>query len=346
MKNLIKRITAVSICVLMLFPMLLIGAFAAVSENEGMDAIRAQWSRSEGPNKDGYNIDYSYFSPIANGASEEQEYPLLVILPGFGESTYEGEELTANEFPLWSSAEYQEKFHNGGAYIMIARAPAEPVVNWNSSLPIPALKAAIDDFCSKNPNVDAKRIYAMGWSYGASGAIRLTANYKNFIAALLVFAPVYTIRDNDAYALRNRPVWMFGCKKDTISIFDLYVKTSWNSLLDNSLDSSKIRLTTTETAPNTSGMLYHKVWDLALKDMTDNGGCTGVNTIDGYGSEIKNPSVIGWLSDQVLVVEEDVEVCSHICHKDGILGFLYKIIRLFWQLFSIQKTCSCGIEHY
>ncbi|MCM1365502.1 MAG: leucine-rich repeat domain-containing protein [Faecalibacterium sp.] len=38
--------------------------------------------------------------------------------------------------------------------------------------------------------------------------------------------------------------------------------------------------------------------------------------------------------------------CTHICHKGGFVGFIYKIVRLFWKLFGINKTCACGIEHY
>lgn len=341
-----KRIIAVSLCVLLLIPMLFTASFAAVSENAGMSALRAQWSRGEGPKKDGYDIDYSFFSPVANGASADHQYPLLVIMPGFGESTHEGEELTANDFALWSSREYQEKFYNGASYIVIARAPEESALNWDSPLPIPALKAAIDDFCNKNPNVDTNRIYVMGWSLGATGATRLVANYDNFIAAALIFSPIYTMSDAEAEACRNKAVWLFGCKNDSIATYGLYTKASWNKLTDKTSDYSKIRLTTTETAPNTPGLFHHNTWNLALRDMTDNGGCTGVKTIDGTGSVIDKPSIIGWLSEQTLVIEEKADSCSHICHKGGISGMFYKILRFFWQLFGIQKTCSCGAEHY
>ena len=40
------------------------------------------------------------------------------------------------------------------------------------------------------------------------------------------------------------------------------------------------------------------------------------------------------------------EACDHLCHKDGILGFLWKIIRFFYRLFNIQQYCDCGILHY
>ncbi len=42
----------------------------------------------------------------------------------------------------------------------------------------------------------------------------------------------------------------------------------------------------------------------------------------------------------------EVEKCNHICHKGGFVGFIYKIVRLFWKLFKMNKTCACGIDHY
>ncbi len=39
--------------------------------------------------------------------------------------------------------------------------------------------------------------------------------------------------------------------------------------------------------------------------------------------------------------------CGCICHKDHwFMRFIYKIIRFFWKLFKISKTCDCGAVHY
>ena len=38
--------------------------------------------------------------------------------------------------------------------------------------------------------------------------------------------------------------------------------------------------------------------------------------------------------------------CDHICHKDGILGFVWRIINVFNMLFGLNKTCECGVLHY
>lgn len=44
--------------------------------------------------------------------------------------------------------------------------------------------------------------------------------------------------------------------------------------------------------------------------------------------------------------EEPSETCSCNCHKTGIMGFLWKIIRIFLKLFKINPVCECGVAHY
>ena len=43
---------------------------------------------------------------------------------------------------------------------------------------------------------------------------------------------------------------------------------------------------------------------------------------------------------------EAVKTCTCNCHKTGFAGFIYKIMRIFWKLFRINKTCACGMAHY
>lgn len=42
----------------------------------------------------------------------------------------------------------------------------------------------------------------------------------------------------------------------------------------------------------------------------------------------------------------DASNCSCNCHKKGFAGFIYRIIRIFWKLFRINKVCACGQAHY
>ena len=39
--------------------------------------------------------------------------------------------------------------------------------------------------------------------------------------------------------------------------------------------------------------------------------------------------------------------CDHLCHSsDAFMSFIWKIVRFFWKLFSMNPTCSCGAAHY
>lgn len=41
-----------------------------------------------------------------------------------------------------------------------------------------------------------------------------------------------------------------------------------------------------------------------------------------------------------------VENCSHMCHKKGFMGFIWKIVRFFWKLFKMNPVCDCEVRHY
>lgn len=38
--------------------------------------------------------------------------------------------------------------------------------------------------------------------------------------------------------------------------------------------------------------------------------------------------------------------CTHLCHKTGFMGFIWKIINLFNKLFKINQYCECGAKHW
>ncbi|MGN1194913.1 MAG: hypothetical protein ACI4SB_05480 [Acutalibacteraceae bacterium] len=45
-------------------------------------------------------------------------------------------------------------------------------------------------------------------------------------------------------------------------------------------------------------------------------------------------------------IMESVKNCTHLCHKSGFLGFIWKIVNFFNKLFKINQYCECGIKHY
>ncbi len=44
--------------------------------------------------------------------------------------------------------------------------------------------------------------------------------------------------------------------------------------------------------------------------------------------------------------EDPANDCSHMCHKSGIMGIFWKIIRFFQKLFGMNPVCECGVAHY
>ena len=44
---------------------------------------------------------------------------------------------------------------------------------------------------------------------------------------------------------------------------------------------------------------------------------------------------------------EGNKYCSCMCHNtSGLMKFIYKIVRFFWSIFKINKSCDCGTVHY
>ena len=38
--------------------------------------------------------------------------------------------------------------------------------------------------------------------------------------------------------------------------------------------------------------------------------------------------------------------CNHLCHKSGVMGYIWKILQFFYKLFKTNPICKCGVIHY
>ncbi len=43
---------------------------------------------------------------------------------------------------------------------------------------------------------------------------------------------------------------------------------------------------------------------------------------------------------------DPIEECEHMCHKKGVKGFVWKIVRFFCKIFKLNPLCDCGTLHY
>ena len=320
---------------------------SAVSMDDGKDALMAKWSRGVGPEVDTYAIDYSYYSPVKK-SSDKTKYPLVVLIGGANQGYYPGKELIANEFANWSSEEYQARFaESKGAYILIARSPEEREKFWSNTELYPAFKAALDDFVSRNPNVDTDRIYMGGWCLGGSGAQRMASRYSDFFAGLIIMAPFHTISLDQIDDLRNMAVWVIGCKTDVASNYSVCINAFWENLKSTSTDLSRIRLTTFDTAPTATPYANHNVWLQVSYDMHYTGsGYTGMQTIDGTGQKISDPYIISWIS---AYSKSNSVNCTCQCHSLNVITrMIWRLTNIIYKIFGIssKRYCECGKAHW
>ena len=348
----VKKILALVLSITMILS-LSCNAFAAVSADSGLKALRAQFSRDKGPSRNGYAIDYSYFAPETEA---DTKYPLVIIMAGAREGEYEGKELVANKYAMWSSKEYQKRFLNcGGGYILIARAPEENLLYWDSQLLVPSLKAAIDDFILKHESVDSNRIVLIGWCLGAKGVVNQVCAYPGYYSAAVLMVPPFAVSEAQAEKMKDIPVWLHGCKKDSYADYDRYIKPSWSRLVSSASDKSKRLFTCYDEAVNTTFFFNHNVWLQGSYDMHYTGkGYSGMTTVNGNGDTVSNDlGMIFWLSMWNMPMPKPVftasESCSCPCHSDS----LFK--RLIWRVwisifqilnFKAKSVCECGEKHW
>ncbi|MBQ8015705.1 MAG: dienelactone hydrolase family protein [Clostridia bacterium] len=301
MKKALITVSAIIICIILILSNISLLDIPR-SIDYRVDEIRTAWLRDVGPVVNGTDIDYSYYSPVKNGASAEKKYPLIIIMAGALEGLQEGFELVANSLAAWSAEEYQSCFKDGGTYLFIARAPEEDWTYWDSSELTPSLKAAIDDFCIKNPNIDTNRIHIIGWCLGGNGAINLASSYPNEFASTTIMCPNRAITGSEAESMKNMPVWFFGSETDSYSNYKRTILKSYELLSETSNRKSDLRLTSYSSAPDVTLLdsipfiSNHNLWDNFVTDLQINEtDYPDMKTIDGNGNTVVNPSAISWI---------------------------------------------------
>ena len=74
---------------------------------------------------------------------------------------------------------------------------------------------------------------------------------------------------------------------------------------------------------------------------------------DGTGTKIKageaftvSGNYVSLYAQWKTATEKPASHCSHICHQGGFMGFIWKIINVFYKLFGINQYCECGAKHW
>ncbi|MCI6770382.1 MAG: prolyl oligopeptidase family serine peptidase [Oscillospiraceae bacterium] len=312
----------------------------AISEKEGLDALRAQFKSGEA------SLDYVYYDPTDNNKSGVK-YPLVVLVHGNGSGDYPGHQLDNCDIAYWASDEYQARFKNdGGAFLLLPRCQTGIKVAWDDTY-IKPLKKTIDAFVREHKDsIDTNRIYIGGYSMGGKMTIRMISTYPDYFAAAFPHSPTYNPSSTEIDKFANVPVWFCVCKNDTYpSLSQTVVKNNWNYL-------SKVSAAPERNRMSTFGVLYypdgtvrtadgknetHNTRDAVCHDlfMNDKTQFKDMTVVDGTGKEIHltyPDGLISWMSEQSLENRKSEENNSNFFAK--IYNFFKNLINMIFSIFN------------
>lgn len=302
-----KKFLSVILSFIMFVCALSIPAFACVVKEDAYDdnleELQKKFIYGEGPETDGYTIDYRYFSPVEDG--DNGKYPLVIWLHGMGDGAEEGKQAKASDIAFWTSNEFQSRFKGtNGAFIFAPRSLEEEGLFWSDSL-IRPLYAAIDDFIAKNKNnIDLSRIYMGGYSMGGQMTLRMAIEYSEMFAAIFPICPFWIPSVEQCERISHIPVWMTSGVPDPLVNYFFFVRNTWNNIISTNDSPTDCRLSSLLLVKYPSGnptSSSHHSWFAVNYDMfsSDNGNYPFMKTVNGLGEKITltyPDGMISWLS--------------------------------------------------
>jgi predicted peptidase len=154
-------------------------------------------------------LTYANYAPVKDG----KKHPLIVWLHGTGEVGKDPTiPIAANKSCYFASPETQKYF--GGAYVLSPQSS----IPWMEGKKEEALMALIQDYVSKNTDIDTNRIYIAGSSNGGYMTMVMTRDYADYFAAAVPVSeamPDHMLSDSDIEKLKNVPIWFTAAKTDT-----------------------------------------------------------------------------------------------------------------------------------
>ena len=205
--------------------------------------------------------------------------------------------------PYWSSSELQSRFSEGGAYILLPRAPEEKIDFWGESL-IEPLRVLIDDFIKNHKNVDTTRIAITGSSQGGAMVWKMLEAYPEYFATAFPLASTQTPTTSILKTSSATAIWLIASKKDPIINYALATLPTWNNICKYNDHPENCRLSSLGTVYNPDGSKSsdnHHLAKVITFDMhTLNGGLyPEMTTVNGAGKTVDLTSpkgLIKWIS--------------------------------------------------
>ena len=116
-----KKLLSLILSFIMILCALALPAIACTVDDtydDNLPELQKQFVYGEGPETDGFTIDYRYFSPVKEG--DTTKYPLVIWLHGMGDGAEEGLQVSKSDIAFWTSDEFQNRFKgSNGAFILV-----------------------------------------------------------------------------------------------------------------------------------------------------------------------------------------------------------------------------------
>ncbi len=274
----------------------------ALPTSAGIQALRDEFDSDVAPKAGTHALDYCIYSPV--GENDSAKYPLVIFLHGIGHADYVDAQLDDSDFPYWASEELQSRFTEGGAFILLPRAPEHKLVYWGSTL-IEPLRAVIDDVIAKHgDNIDTTKIFIGGSSAGGEMTWNMISAFPEYFAGAFPIAATGSVSLSDIQNCDNVAIWMISSKLDPAVNYATVTLPLWNKVCNNNSNPANCRLSSfskvVEPAGNSASDNHHMAktvtYDLHLLD-----GSTypDLETIDGNGNTINLDSpngLIYWMN--------------------------------------------------
>lgn len=148
-----------------------------------------------------------------------------------------------------------------------------------------SLKALIDDYVSKHPNVDTSRIYLGGCSNGGYMSVRLAMDYPEYFAAIFPVCEAFNISwasEQEVANITNVPTWFVHCSSDPVVDINTTAIPLYEKMKENG--ASNLHFTVYESIVDPDyGNTYmgHFAWVYSLRNLCDSDYDGSKVTVDG-----------------------------------------------------------------
>lgn len=349
----LKRLISLTLTLIMLFSAFAVVGTAAdrkeaLPTSAGIKALRNEFTIDTAPKAGSHALDYAYYSPV--GKNDSGKYPLVIFLHGIGHADYKGAQLDDSDFPYWASRELQSRFTEGGAFILLPRAPEDKLVYWSKSL-IESLRAVIDDMIEKHgKNIDTSKIFIGGSSAGGEMTWDMIISFPEYFAGAFPIASTGTVSASDVKECSSVAIWMISSKKDPVVNYATTTTPLWNNVKKYNDNPALCRLSSFSDVrePGGSGASdNHHMAKVVTYDfhMLNGAVYPDVTHENGIGEKIDLVSpegIISWMNTVSSDYTGDagdgsgnINVSFMTNFFDAIRNFFLKIVNLFQRLFGL-----------